>query len=318
MLYIGKHDSFYLYELTDTDLMWENALLNNYAVGNILFFGNKKDICLGLELAKADDLTTALAYLDKGLEQANLTYQVTPESFATLYRELTDTQTNLNRRDDLLCELTIDLESQRASNHMLLAQLEAMREQVSIEKLTRDEVLGDLQTASAETFRKDEELQKAIDAKIHLEQELAARICELLELDSANAELKKRLDGRSFDDLPLATEPSLQAAISGAHAASPSLDKTQALPLPFDSKQSIAQVYTMPSGKQIHIYHDFPLNQRRGKKRASATLKSFLRVGVLLFFGLLLFLGGSAVATAYLNNISIGEGLDVTLKTLLP
>jgi len=298
--------------------LWDNTPHNNYFVGNILFFGNKKDISLGLELAKADDLSTALAYLDRGLEQANLTYQVTPESYASLSRELCDTQANLDKRDGLLRDLTIDLESQRASNQMLLMQLETMREQVSIEKITRNEVMGDLQMASAETYRKDKELEKAMDAKMHLEQELAARICELLEMDSANAELQKRLEEHGFDDLPLKRASSFASVDALLSEKSLPLEKPQPKFAQHDIGHSVAQVYTMPGGKQIQIYHDFPLNKKRGNKPAAAALKGFLRVGVLLVLGVLLFLGGSAVATAHLNDISIGEGLDVALTSLLP
>ncbi len=42
MLYKGKHEGYYLYELTDTDLVWEEQPCDHYHVGNVLLFGIKQ------------------------------------------------------------------------------------------------------------------------------------------------------------------------------------------------------------------------------------------------------------------------------------
>jgi len=344
MLYLGRHNSLYLYELTTTDLMWEDTPHNSYFIGNVLFYGNKKDVSLGLELAKADDLTTAHLYLESGLSKASLTERITRESYAALSIDLADAKAELSSRDTLLDELTTDLEAQRLNNQLLLTQLENMHEQVSIEKITRNEVLGDLQMASAETFRIDRELQKAMDAKDTLEQELAARICELIEMNNFNAELQKRLEehhrsaalresktseeaaggataaAETADvDLPEADAPSnVASSNASADALAGALAKAQTKVSEHDRSPAIAQVYTMPDGKELQIYHDFPLSQGRVKKRGVAVFKGVLRGAVLVIVAIVMQIAGSAIATAFLNNVSIGEGLDITFKSFFP
>jgi len=300
MLFKGKHDGYYLYELTDTDLIWEDTPKDHYLLGNVLLFDNKNNIALGSELVKADDLDTALSYLELGLENASFAYHSSQDPPELLQQQLADAKASIGKRDELLRDLTSDLESQRYSNRMLIAQLENLREQVSIEKVTRNEVLGDLEYVSAETYRKDQELEKAIDAKNQLEQELAARICELLELDSANADLQKRLEQRDFDE-------------SGP------LQKHSASPTHIDQPDSpIGMVYTMPSGKQIHIYHEFTPTNHKSRKRMLSALRGFLRFFLMIFIGGLVFLAGSVIATARLNSLTWGEALDITLKALFP
>ena len=78
------------------------------------------------------------------------------------------------------------------------------------------------------------------------------------------------------------------------------------------------QVYTMPTGKQIHVYHEFPATRSKGRKRGASALQGFFRVVVLVILGAFVFLAGSTFATAQINGISIGEALDATLEALLP
>jgi len=318
MIYKGKHVGYYLYELTETDLMWEDCPRNNYQVGNILLFRNKRDIALGSEHVKADDLPTALAYLDAGLEFANPTIHSSPEKLALLNQQLAEAQTSIDKRDDLLRDLAADLESQRYSNKMLIAQLESLREQISIEQLSRNEVLGDLEIVSAETYRKEQELQRAIDAKTQLEQELAARICELLELDSANAELQKRLSQHNFATASVPVTDSSRPGGTSQEIQTTAVGSALSTQDDCELIGSIGQVYTMPTGKQIHVYHEFPLSRSRRRKRGVSALKGLIRVLGLAILGALLFLAGSVLATARLNDLSLGEALDTTLKALIP
>lgn len=204
MLYKGKRDGYYLYELTDTDLIWEEEDQGHYCVGNVLLFANKKNIALGLESVKADDMATAIKYLEGDVRLIESTDGSLQDDKASLADQLAKSEAKIQWLDGLLHDLTEDLESQRYSNELLIAQMQSLREQISIERISRDEIIGDLEIASAETYRIDKELQKTIDAKTRLEQELAERICELLELDSANLELQKRLESQRLEVLEAA------------------------------------------------------------------------------------------------------------------
>lgn len=302
MLFKGKRGGYYLYELTPSDLAWEDADTTHYQKGNILLFSDKKQIALGAEAARADDLSSAYDYLEGKVCEHAVTSLHEGEAIALLEKQLTHSKASLKRRDDLLGELTADLESQRNSNQVLIAQLEALREQVHIEKISKEEVLGDLEFASAETYRKDQELQAAIDAKAQLEQELAARICELLELDSANTDLQKKLQQQATE------EASLQQ-----HAPKESLTSTP--PQPPDNRQSI-QVLTTATGKQVHVYHEFPKSGRQGFSKRMLSMRGLLRSFGLILIAVVILVVGSVFATAHLNGISPGEALDATLKTL--
>lgn len=296
MLYKGKRDGIYFYELTESDLIWDEPKHKHYRVGNVLLFTDKKQIALGLEQVKADDLATAYDYLDGNIHESHSSGPYSPEAFALLKEQLERSEAHLQQRDDLLRDLSADLESQRNSNQVLIAQLEHMREQISIEKISRDEVIDDLEVASAETFRKDQELQETLEAKTQLEQELAARICELLELDSANSDLQKRLQEQVMPE---------------NQAPSPSVNSSE-------GSMPTAQILTSTSGKQIHVYHEFPSSKAGIPRRAGSSLGGLLRVIGFILLALLIFVLGSVVATAALNDISLGEALDTTLSILSP
>ncbi len=304
MLYKGKRDGYYLYELTDTDLIWEEQDQDRYLIGNVLLFANKNDIALGRESIKADDLATALDYLKGDVEFLEETGGPQQEIIASLKSQLAESEAKTFWLDGLLHDLTADLESQRYSNQMLIAQLESLREQISIEQLSRNEVMGDLELASAETYRMDKELQEAIDAKSQLEQELAERICELLELDSANHELQNRLHKQGFEDAEVVMHKPDDAHL-------PLRSKTR-------SYAPEAQVFTTSTGKLIQVYHEFPVSKNKVRRRGISAIQGFVRVVGLIALGILIFIAGSVLATARLNGLSLGEALDLTLKTLLP
>lgn len=329
MLYKGKHAGYYLYELTQTDLMWEESPQNHYCVGNVLLFANKKNISLGSELVKADDLTTALDYLEGDVEYVEEASSPHMEVLSALRKQLSQSEAKVLWLDGLLHDLTADLDSQIYSNKMLIAQLESLREQVSIEKLSRDEVIEDLEFASAETYRKDQELQEAIDAKSLLEQELAARICELLELDSAHLDLQKRLEERSFDQKEFLDDTCEETNMLGdslnklgSSVADPTgkgtVGSAQANKKRSKTHSQDAQVFTTPSGKQIHVYHEFPVNKSKKPQRGISAVQGALRVVGYIVLGLVIFVAGSVLATAQFNELSLGEALDMTLKTIVP
>ena len=367
MLYKGKRDGFFLYELTEADLIWEQQGQSRYEVGNVLLFTNKKDISLGSESVKADDLVTALDYLGGNVEF--MEPKTGPElDTVSLEERLAESEAKVEWLDNLLRDVSADLSSQRDSNQILIAQLEGLHEQVNIEKLSKREVIGDLEVASAETYRIDRELQEAIDAKTLLEQELAESICKLMELDSANSDLQQRLVERTYEspvaqdgavsDAPRVLPPAegaaafpveLDATAFPEIAAATNLERassstregdTTALKEGADSttRDSTAastpegatastreaatpngfQVFTSSAGKQIHVYHEFPLSKSRSRQRGVAVFQGLARVIGLAVVGLLVFIAGSVIATAALNDITFGEALDTILKTVLP
>jgi len=304
MIYKGKHGGYFLYELIDTDLLWEDCPRAGYKIGNVLLFGDKNDVALGLELVRADDLATALTYISEGIANASLVDTQIQDLIASLQQQLSESKQSVNRRDELLRDLSSDLESQRYSNKMLIAQLEGLREQISIEQLSRNEILGDLEFVSAETYRKELELQEAISAKSLLEQELAERICELLEMDAANADLQKLLNQHHLDNPAAAPELVLEALLPPR--------------APEQAEIPAGKLYTMPSGKQIQIYHEFPSTRKSLRRRPAAGIWGLFRVVGVVVLAALLLLVGSVLATALLNGISFGEALDTILKAFLP
>ena len=345
MLFRGKHHGYYLYELTKTDLIWEESDRLSYQTGNVLLFINKKDVALGLEQVKADDLTTALDYLEGTVEYVEEKHD-THNNEESLKQLLAKSEAKVLWLDGYLKDLTSDLESQRYSNQLLIAQLESLREQISIEQISRNEVIGDLELVSAETCRIDKELQEAIGAKAKLEQELAARICELIELDSANTDLQKRLNNRSYEEESVAGAAPPAGVASASAATSPEItvppNTSCPLPTPQGSPaknpgsappdlQNVTplkggvtaptpdvQIFTSPTGKQIHVYHEFSTLKGRALRRRIPALNAVARVVLLLIAGVIILLVGSIAATAHFNNLSLGEALDTTLKTLAP
>lgn|GEM_PF-1820784 len=318
VLYKGKYNGCYLYELTDTDLLWDDTGYKRYQVGNIILFNSKRSVALGAELGKADDLATALAYLDVDPEHASLAQSAGQEPFAELQRQLIETRSIIDNRDGLLRELVADLDSQRNSNKVLIAQLESLREQISIERVSRNEVMDDLEVVSAETLRKDMQLQDAIDAKARLEQELAARICDLLELDSANSDLQKRLEQGAGVDSAASTFHGQPVEVSRTEISDITSANIDSSSVQLQLQSSYGHVYTMPSGKQVHLYHEFPQSKGSLLKRLPLLLRGLVRVLGLVIIGLGLFFIGSILATAMLNDLSLGESLDYTLRAVLP
>lgn len=314
MVYRGKREGFYLYEVTESDLILETQDQAQYHVGNVVLFSDKNDISLGRESAKADDFATALEYLSEKSDISATPLAYESEYLASLKRQLQQSEADVRKRDELLYDVTSQLDSQRYSNQMLIAQIANLREQMSIEQITRDEVISDLEVASAETFRMDQELQETLEAKMQLEQELAARICDLLELDSEKEELQKRLSENGSD------EAAVQASEDAEHKSDkPNIQENNTL----DTSSATGrirdtEVITLPSGKQIQINHEFPAAKPAKQQSAARIVLGAARVLVLIIIALVVFVAGSVVATAHFNNLSFGEALDVILKNFLP
>ncbi|MDR3135961.1 MAG: hypothetical protein LBU07_00760 [Coriobacteriales bacterium] len=352
MLSRGRRDNLYLYELTEQDLVLQDAQEGDYAVGNIVIFSNKKDIALGREIAKADDLATAHEYLKNSTE-------LLVRHLRSLEARLSEQSANIDGRDTLLRELAEDLESQRYSNQLLITQLEQLKEQVNIERLSREEVVDDLEQISAATYSKDIELSRVIEDKLTLEQELAAMIADLIELNAQNEDLKRRLEKplSAEDSLPeialldstiksLPTEdksckpPALQAGSSSTSvsAAAPtaaahgpggaalpgstspgtnaSADGHAAAGSDAAAGAGFDEVVTMSSGKQIHLYYDVPLLQNGRRHSAGNRVTSIARFFLTLLVAAAVILVASILATASMNDMSLGAALDSILKSL--
>jgi DNA repair exonuclease SbcCD ATPase subunit len=303
MLSRGRKNDLFLYEVTDQDLVLASSDDQHYAAGNILMFTSRKDIKLGHEIAKADDLATANEYLQNGTELLMRRLRQQEE-------RLSQQAASISSRDTLLHELADDLESQKYSNQLLIAQMEQLREQINIVMLSREEAIDDLEQVSAETHSRELELTRAIEDKLSLEQELAAMITDLVELNAQNDDLKRRLDNSAVplsakDADPLYGQYALQNQANQAKDG-----KTAAAGADFD------ETLTLSSGKRIHIYHDFPTLQ----KSPGMSLRNFaggvLRGLAIAVACALVLLFVSVLATANLNGLSLGAALDLIVRSL--
>ncbi|MDR2672841.1 MAG: hypothetical protein LBC35_06100 [Coriobacteriales bacterium] len=321
MLSRGRKEGVYLYEITEQDLVLTDDNTTRYVAGNIVFFTSKKNATLGNEIAKADDLAAAEEYLKNSAE-------LLVEHLRRLEQRLAQQTESLHERDKLMRDLTDDLESQRYSNQVLIAQLRQLKEQVSIERMSREEIVDDLEQASAETYSKELELNRVIEAKLGLEQELAAMITDLVELNAQNDDLKRRLD-EPFNgtNVPLAAAVPHKAAVTsteGQQGRTTQIITTEDIQSGTthlrDHAESIRvsfdEVLTMASGKQIHIYHDFPVLHNERGRRSFDLPQNVLRFAAVVLVGLAVVLVASVFATAQFNNLSLGEALDVILKSL--
>jgi hypothetical protein len=72
----------------------------------------------------------------------------------------------------------------------------------------------------------------------------------------------------------------------------------------------------MASGKQIHIYHEFPRAPKRSlPTRLKLTVGSAVRILIIIVFAALILLATSIFATAQVNDISYGDALDLFLES---
>jgi hypothetical protein len=316
----GKYNDIYLYEVTEQDLLLDNGRENVYRAGTVLMFADRRKVELGSEFARGEDLAAAKEYLDHGgwpdnpqrttygSEVAALASQVTLRDESL--RSLTE---KIEQRDELLRDLSESLKSQKQDNELLHAQLERARAQLAVDEIRHNELVGDLQNVSAETHTIESTLERVMEEKFKLEQELAERITELVELDLQNDDLRKQIsEPRPVTDSLLLTgfPPVIPEGIA---EGLPDLS----YPENHSAKPDDTRVLTMASGKKIHVLHEFPTAPPRTVlAHAGHTLTSVLRVLMIVLCAALLLGVASVVTTAQVNGISYGAALDLITKSL--
>jgi hypothetical protein len=221
---------------------------------------------------------------------------------------------------------------------LLLGQLERARTQLAVDELKRNEMVDDLQHVSKETHSIESTLEQVMDEKSRLEQELAERITELVELSLQNDDLRKQLvapqptyasDGTEAAGMgdalgvALATEPEPRAASaagtgalgSASDAAAGEAGEAAGTNAGAAGTGGAAEVLTMSSGKKIHILHEFPTPSKHSPTaRGVRLLVRMLRAAGVILLMVLLLICASTVATARANGISYGAALDIIIK----
>jgi hypothetical protein len=352
----GRHSDVYLYEVTEQDLLFDEGTATTYRVGNVLIFGDKRTVNLGSELACAEDLAAAQEYLaqreDQGGQQkeqgdeqvsklAALTSQIGSRDESL--RNLTE---KIEQRDELLRDLSESLKSQKQDNELLHALLEQARARLAVDELRHNELVDDLQHVSKETHTIESTLERVMDEKFRLEQELAERITELVELDLQNVELRRQLfapsapgtgTGVASDtDVVAEAYAAIQASsFRGSDLNSDAVIKPIASPTP-NSKSANdedisagfstgltgltgedPQVLTMASGKKIHILHEFPTAPKQTPgARVEHAFTSALRIAAIILIAVFLLGSASVIATAQVNDLSYGAALDLLIKSI--
>jgi hypothetical protein len=360
----GRHRELYLYEVTEQDLLLGHDFSVEYRPGNVLIFADKRAVELGAELARADDMSAALEFLDQdtsidpaALITANRRAPIESSDsditaafdYTELLRQREEDIQHLSecidQRDELLRDISESLKIQQQDNELLVAMLESTREQLAEHELSQSELVDDLQLVSVEAMSRENALEQALAEKFQLEQELAERITELLELNLQNDELRFQLDVDSLvadaatiagttpiltDDRPDDGKLSDRSESTNGTKTSDNTDirkvstlldtaapKTHTSP-DVGPDDSAAHVVTVSSGKQIHIYHEFPPATHPGVgARFGSALTSLLQI-VLIVVGIsLILVAVSTFATAQVNGISLGEALNLLIKSLL-
>ena len=317
MINRGRYNNLHLYEVTEQDLLIPTETAAHYKAGNVLVFADKKSVDLGQEIAKADDIAAAWEYLENG---EALLY----ERVKLLESQNQDLSTRIEQRDELLRDMSDDLRYERDMSILLNKQLDEVRYQLEIEALSRDELVGDLQQVSADTHTVEAILERTLTEKAKLEQELAARIADLVDLNFQNDDLRLQL-GHSFPEaihekeleVPSTQEPQQQISPSSSPQDShtPHYEQTEAPPDAQKTLPDSGQILTVSSGKQVHVYHEFPPPPKRtARTTTSLVSRTILRIVIILLIVVLLFLGLSVVATAVSNDVSMGEALDLLLN----
>jgi hypothetical protein len=344
----GRQGDVYLYEVTEQDLLLDEGIAAAYRAGNVLMFGDRHNVDLGNEFARAEDLAAAREYLSRedwrsGWQEDEHLSKLTAlksqiDSRDESLRNLTE---KIEQRDELLRDLSESLKTQKQDNELLHAQLEWTRTQLAVDELKRNELVDDLQHVSEETHTIESTLERVMDEKFRLEQELAERITDLVELNLQNDDLKRQLlappvppepNIPNIPSIPPAAaqrgaEPSAAgaafmpgtagaawmatAATAGEMAAgAQSLDATT---LGIDD----SRVFTMASGKKIHVLHEFPAAPKQtAAARVAHAVVSLLRIVAIVIFAALVLGTASVVATAQVNGISFGAALDLIMGSV--
>ncbi|MDR2956861.1 MAG: hypothetical protein LBU61_01585, partial [Coriobacteriales bacterium] len=226
-----------------------------------------------------------------------------------------------------LSELNDRLRLQKDENELLQLLLDQTQTQVALNAASQDELIEDLKQASANTMVIEGSLEKIMEEKFQLEQELAEKITELMESSMANDDLRRQLDGKQESEIgqqdsfaPPTGQPVTTAVSQPVMPTiDPALLPTTCQPnLPVSATEPATnQVLTMSSGKQIYVYHEFPALARRSPTdRIKSFSWSFVKTCTLLAAAVLLTLVGSVFATSLNNGISYGEALDLILTNV--
>ncbi|MCL1891053.1 MAG: hypothetical protein FWG00_03415 [Coriobacteriia bacterium] len=311
MINKGRFNNLHLYEVTEQDLLIPTEKSAHYRQGNVLIFADKKNIDFGFELAKADDLTAAQEYL---ANSETLMY----ERIQELEGQIQQLNVGIQQREGLLQDLTADLRHERDISGVLKQELEEAYEKLEVELASRDELVGDLQQASAGTHTVEAALQKTLDEKEKLTQELATHVVDLVDLDLQNKELKRLLEQatKSSEKAPaaisVADDTSKNPSTLSAAPTSVAPLSTPANAASLANAADNSSVLTMSTGKQVHVYHEFSAPPKRGTKAlVSGAIRNIVRIGTVVFVAAVVALALSVVATAYLNKVSFGEAFDI-------
>jgi hypothetical protein len=312
----GKYNDVYLYEVTEQDLLFNKEASKTYCVGNVLMFADKRVIDLGHELARAEDLAAAREYLVQEDDQGDASECEDQSKLAALTSRLAlqdealrSLTKKIEQRDELLRDLSESLTAQKQDNSLLQTQLEQARTQLAVDELKHNEMVDDLEYASKETHTIGSTLERVMDEKFRIQQELAERITELVELNLQNDDLKRQLlkPAQATEAPPLA-EPAMRAESSTATPA----DLCETTPSSSDSK-----VLTMASGKKIHVLHEFPTAPKPGPVVSfGRILVSVARVTIITLFALLVLGTASVITTAQVNSLSYGAALDLIMRSV--
>ena len=249
-------------------------------------------------------------------------YSETPEKTAIL-----ELQLRIEQRDGLLSDLNEKLRHQRDEIDLLQLLLDQTQAQLALDAASRDELMDDLKQASANTMVIETNLEQVMEEKFMLEQELAEKITELIESSMTNDNLRRQLNGyreapaskdQSYGDKLDGSPPEYQAGGSMGSGC-PSVSPGGVTPVSAATADALsAQTLTMSSGKQIHIYHEFPSQPRRGLIQGLNNLgTALLKACALLLLAVAMTLVGSILATSLNNDISYGQALDLILRNVL-
>jgi hypothetical protein len=331
----GKHNDIYLYEVTKQDLLFNEGVAKTYRTGNVLMFADKRGVDLGRELACAEDLAAAKEYLTRKESQddpAQDEYQIKLAALMSRLASQDETLGSLTekieQRDELLRDLSESLTAQKRDNSLLHEQLEQARTQLAVDEISRNEMVDDLQHVSTEIHTIESTLERVLDEKFRLEQELAERITELVELNLQNDDLKKQLVGPG--------QMTARSSVADATAAVPSpvpVPTPVTAPVPASMGEPSAtgaagtfgnfpddtdpKVLTMASGKKIHVLHEFPKAPKQGPVAGfGQMLASVARVAAITLFALLVLGTASVITTAQVNGLSYGAALDLIMRSL--
>jgi hypothetical protein len=276
-------------------------------------FADRHNVNLGNELACAEDLAAAKEYLMHRGWQSGQTKHENDSKLAALTSHIRAQDENLRnltekieQRDELLRDLSESLKTQKRDNALLHEQLEQARAQLAADELKHNELVDDLQHVSMETHTIEGTLERVMDEKFRLEQELAERITELVELNLQNDDLRKQLVEPARLSPPIVPVEPVLASASPDEIVFPTAQDTQD-----------ARVLTMASGKKIHVLHEFPTAPRQSPvAHAGHVLLSVSRVMAIVLCAVLLLSVASIVATAQANDISYGVALDTIMKSV--